>query len=163
MKNQKMEGKIEDFMEDDHRRLDGLFQSFRKIKNDEPEKAKQFFKEFKMGLQRHIVWEEQILFPIFDSKNGLAVSDPGPTAVMREEHKRIKKFLEDMHDKVRVLTFDTDELENGLLDVLGEHNHKEENILYPWIDETLNDEERKETFRKMEELPEEAYKKCCCK
>ena len=32
---------------------------------------KEAFKEFKLGLQRHIVWEEELLFPIWEEKTGM--------------------------------------------------------------------------------------------
>ena len=32
------------------------------------------WKEFKIGLQRHIVWEESVLFPRFEHKTGTSVT-----------------------------------------------------------------------------------------
>ena len=51
---------IFDFMAKDHDRLDGVFLSFRqRVKEKNLADLKPFFREFKTGLQRHIVWEEE--------------------------------------------------------------------------------------------------------
>ena len=72
----------------DHDRLDDLFTKHQQLKRTDFAKAKEYFKEFKFGLQRHIVWEEDILFPLFEEKTGMRGG--GPTAVMRMEHRIIK-------------------------------------------------------------------------
>lgn len=148
------------FMGEDHDRLDGLFNEFAKLSKVDTNKALQFFHDFKIGLQRHIVWEEEILFPLFDEKSGM--SNFGPTAVMRFEHRQIKQFLEEIHDEAASgNVIKIEELKSGLLGVLGPHNDKEENILYPWIDQSLDDGEKDDVFRRMENLPSEKYNKCC--
>lgn len=148
-----------DFMADDHDRLDEIFKKFRKLKNEDIRKAKKFFHDFKIGLQRHIVWEEEILFPLFENKTGM--NDNGPTAVMRMDHRQIKDFLEKIHDRISKGDVPADILEEGLLEVLTEHNNKEENILYPWIDNSVSEKERAEAFKRMQELPAEKYNRCC--
>ena len=50
------------FFEQDHDRLDELFKTFQQLKRSDFAKAKEAFAAFKIGLQRHIVWEESILF-----------------------------------------------------------------------------------------------------
>lgn len=149
---------ILNFMADDHDRLDKIFQEFKNIKNTEKNKARNLFHEFKIGLQRHIVWEEEILFPLFENKTGMP--DTGPTQAMRIEHKQIKDFLERIHNNLGKNT-KTDDSEEGLIEVLTEHNNKEESILYPWIDNSVSEEEKEEAFTKMKNLPPEKYNKCC--
>ena len=72
---------IREFYEQDHDRLDELFKTFQQLKRSDFAKAKEAFKEFKFGLQRHIVWEEDLLFPLWEEKTGM--SEGGPTFVMR--------------------------------------------------------------------------------
>ncbi len=139
---------ISEFMEKDHDRLDAIFSEFRKIHKVSS------FAEFKTGLQRHIVWEEKVLFPFFEEKAGAG----GPTAVMRLEHISIRECLEKIHDSLSVGTASA---ENSLLDALTPHNQKEESVLYPSIDSLASDAERKELFRKMESIPQDDYNKCC--
>lgn len=150
---------ISEYYEADHDRLDELFKQFQQLKRTDYPKAKTFFKEFKNGLQRHIVWEEEILFPIFEQKTGMIGS--GPTEVMRAEHRQIGQHLEAIHDKVRVQDPDSDAEEQALLDVLSMHNRKEEQILYPAIDRSLQDKERIGVFQSMNEVPPEKYATCC--
>src|SRR5215467_13146631 len=128
------------FFQQDHDRLDALFQSFQALKRHDMEKAMEAFKEFRGGLERHIVWEEDLLFPLWEEKTGM--SDGGPTFVMRAEHRRIGQHLEAIHDKVAEQNLESDHEEQVLLDLLSSHNMKEERVLYRSIDEVTTQEER---------------------
>jgi|SRR3989338_582496 len=150
---------ITSYYEKDHDRLDGLFKAYQTLKRTDFDKAKPNFRDFKFGLQRHIIWEEEILFPLFEEKTGMR--NGGPTEVMRMEHREIGAILEAIHEKVKARDPESDSDEQKLLTVLGNHNMKEENILYPAIDRSINDNERKAVFKKMEELPPERYAQCC--
>lgn len=144
---------------DDHVRLDQLLVTYRQLKRVDFDQAKPVFRQFRVGLRRHIVQEERVLFPLFEEKTGM--HDHGPTVVMREEHREIARRLEALHEKVRSRDVESDTEEDVLLEILAAHNHKEENILYPAIDRLLNDEEKAAAFRRMENLPVEAYQACC--
>jgi iron-sulfur cluster repair protein YtfE (RIC family) len=144
---------------DDHDRLDRLFADFRQLKRTDFARARECFKEFKFGLQRHIVWEEQILFPLFERKTGM--TQGGPTAVMRTEHRLIGDRLEAIHQKVRAQDPESDGEDVALLEVLSSHNQKEENVLYPALDRLLSAEELATAFAAMAKVPEEAYRTCC--
>ena len=143
----------------DHDRLEGFFKSFQNLKCTEFPKAKESFKRFHSGLLRHIKWEEEILFPVFEEKTGH--KNEGPTEVMRQEHVQIKAALEAIHDFVRKQDLASEAPENELLRVLASHNEKEEQILYPMIDQVTTPEERNEIFKKMEAIPEDASGSCC--
>jgi iron-sulfur cluster repair protein YtfE (RIC family) len=147
------------FYEEDHDRLDELFKTFQRLKRSDFAKAKEAFKEFKVGLQRHIVWEEDLLFPLWEEKTGM--SEGGPTFVMRHEHRQIGQLLESIHDKVARQELDSDQVEQLLLNVLGSHNMKEERVLYPSIDTVTNEAERETVFRNMKTIPEDRYNACC--
>ena len=144
---------------EDHDRLDGLFAEYRATKRTDPDTARECFKQFKFGLQRHIVWEEQILFPLFERKTGIL--EGGPTAVMRAEHRQIGERLEAIHQNVRARDPETDREEEALLAVLTAHNEKEENVLYPMFDRLATPEEVAGVFDTMAKVPEEAYRTCC--
>jgi iron-sulfur cluster repair protein YtfE (RIC family) len=150
---------ISEFYEQDHDRLDELFKTFQKLKRSDFAKAKEAFKAFKFGLQRHIVWEEGVLFPLWEEKTGM--SEGGPTFVMRAEHRQIGQQLEAIHGKVADHNPDSDQEEQALLDLLGSHNMKEERVLYPAIDQLTSAEERETVFLNMNDIPEERYKLCC--
>ena len=143
--------KIADFMGKDHDRLDGIFKEFQTIKQSNLTGAKRLFADFKAGLERHIIWEEDILFPMFETRTGMY--DSGPTAVMRMEHRQIKGFLAQIQDAISSGNTKTEEFENGLSEVLTAHNNKEESILYPWIDDSISEDERQQSLLRMKNLP----------
>jgi len=147
---------ISTYYETDHDRLDELFRNFQQFKHSDYRKAGEFFKEFKLGLQRHIAWEEEILFPVFEEKTGL--KNGGPTHVMRLEHRQIKSHLEAIHEKVKQNDPGSDSEEQLLLQTLLIHNQKEERILYPAIDSALDESERTKIYRKMDNLLQENYR-----
>ena len=132
---------------EDHERLDVLFHEFQKVKSTERRKASQLFRKFKDGLEQHIVWEEEILFPAFEEKfNHL---HGGPTTVMRLEHQEIRKYLDAIAGNLAKENFETEEDELKLESVLCPHNHEEEGILYPMMDHVFSDQERAGMFLKM--------------
>jgi len=151
--------KISTFFEKDHSRLDSLFKQFQANKSSDFALAKNCFKEFMFGLKRHIVWEEEILFPIFEEKTSM--KDSGPTAVMRFEHDLIKRELDGIHKKVKAGHINTENEEASLLEILVQHNCKEEGILYPAMDQLLTPPEVNMVFEKIEKNLAEQQPACC--
>lgn len=141
---------ISAMFDEDHNRLDALFASFQKLKRTDFAKAKSAFLEFKTGLQRHVVWEEDVLFPLWEKKTGM--TGGGPTIVMRLEHKEIGECLESIHRKVQAQNPESDREEQNLLDLLDRHNMSEEEVLYPAMDRVTSEEERETAFRAMEKI-----------
>ncbi len=130
----------------DHARLDELFHQFQKLKSSDRANAARQFQEFKSGLEQHIAWEEEILFPSFERRFGHL---GGPTEVMRWEHREIRRFLDTIAEALAGNDWDTEVEEVGLNAVLCSHNHKEESILYPMIDQITGDEDRAAIFARM--------------
>jgi iron-sulfur cluster repair protein YtfE (RIC family) len=149
---------ITTYFEQDHDRLDALLTTFHEVKRTDFARAKERFREFKFGLQRHIVWEEDLLFPLWEQHSGIT---EGPTAVMRAEHKRIGAALETLHGKVKQGDPECDAEEQALIALLEAHNLKEERVLYPAIDHAITEEERQSLFLRMQQIPEERYHVCC--
>lgn len=150
---------ITEFYEKDHDRLDEWFKTFQTVKRSDVAKAKDAFKEFKIGLQRHIVWEEELLFPMWEEKTGM--TEDGPTPMMRHEHDQIKQLLDAIHQKVERQDLNTDQEEQALLNLLTSHNRKEERALYPAIDNVTSADERVTIFNSMQSIPEDRYNACC--
>ncbi len=132
----------------DHERLEGLLRQFEGVRETDAAAAQRFFHEFKSGLEQHIAWEEDILFPIFEAKTGLAHG--GPTEVMRFEHRQIKSLLAAIHDKLAGQDASLGPDVTALKEVLSQHNQKEEYILYPATDELLSMAERDDVFAAMQ-------------
>lgn len=150
---------VTQYFEADHDRLDALFTDFQNLKRRDAAAAKEKFKAFLTGLTRHIVWEEDILFPLFEERTGMRNS--GPTEVMRQEHRLIKGHLDAIHEKVRVADPESDDEEAALLDVLKAHNMKEEHILYPAIDQGLDADGVRKVKEAMDAVGPERYASCC--
>ena len=146
---------ISAYFEEDHDRLDELFTSFQSLKGSDFPGAKAAFEKFKIGLQRHIAWEEDVLFPLWEEKTGM--SDGGPTFVMRAEHRQIGERLNAIHAQVAEGSPDSDPDEAALLQLLGAHNMKEERVLYPAIDQVTTPDECRDVFTKLDQIPVERY------
>ena len=59
---------ILEFMSVDHDRLDNKIRMYGTEKLVDIERAENIFLFFKSELERHIIWEEDILFPVFERK-----------------------------------------------------------------------------------------------
>jgi iron-sulfur cluster repair protein YtfE (RIC family) len=146
---------ISKYYEEDHDRLDELFKRFQGFKKTDFNRAHECFEQFKFGLQRHIAWEEEILFPFFEQTVGDAFSRP--VYVMKLEHRQITKLLELIKNKLREGDPNTGKEETELLEFLGNHNRKEEQILYPAIDDAASQEDLESIFSTMHKLPLDKY------
>ncbi len=153
-----MKETISSFYAKDHDRLDELFKEYQAHKKSDYAKAKKAFLEFNQGLRQHIQWEEDLLFPLFEKKT--AMTHCGPTEVMRQEHVEIQERLNQIKGKVHHADPNTDDQERALLGVLGNHNAKEEEILYPMIDQVSDGNEKEELFKKMKNSLIKSN--CCC-
>ncbi|MEQ1655759.1 MAG: hemerythrin domain-containing protein [Nitrospira sp.] len=141
---------ISSMFDEDHERLDVLFKSFQTLKRTDFLKAKRAFLEFQAGLQRHVAWEEEVMFPLWEKKSGM--TGGGPTIVMRNEHREIGDCLESLARKIQAQNPETDREEETLLDLLDRHNMSEEEVLYPEMDHLISAEERETAFRAMEKI-----------
>ena len=126
----------------DHARLDGLFEEACRFAGDgDFARARRSFDEFARGLAHHIRIEERFLFPAFDARLRM----PGPTTVMRQEHRAIEALLAVAHgllaaDEGGMLAREAAELAA----LLRAHNLKEERVLYPRSDAALGEHEQAE-------------------
>lgn len=143
---------ISSFLLDDHQRLDGLFSEFQRQVRQERVSAGETFSRFVGGLERHLEWEEDLLFPLFEQRSGM--TGVGPTAVMRAEHRCFKVLIDRVQDRLNVGS-SLDGLDKQLLDTLTAHNLKEEKLLYPWIDGFLSEEEAGLFIKRMKDRPED--------
>jgi iron-sulfur cluster repair protein YtfE (RIC family) len=143
---------ISSFPSDDHRRLDGLFNQFQRLLAQEAASAGETFSRFMGGLERHIEWEEELLFPQFEQRSGM--TGVGPTAVMRSEHRCFKILIDRMQDRLSAGA-SPDGLDTQLLDALTVHNRREEKVLYAWMDGLLSEEEAGMLINGMKDMPDD--------
>lgn len=141
---------IKKALTEDHDRLDGLLESYQAWKAKDFAKAKDFLMQFTLGLQRHLRWEEIILFPLFEQKTG----QTGLTNTLRVEHEEIREWLAALGKKVEQNETASDDEEKMLMEELGGHNAREEYALYPELDKLLTEEEKAAAFETMAAVPE---------
>jgi regulator of cell morphogenesis and NO signaling len=141
---------INESLTEDHDRLDDLLESFQEWKTKDFAKAKECLMQFTLGLQRHLRWEETILFPLFEQKTG----QTGLTNTLRGEHEEIREWLGSLSQKVEQNEAACDYEEKMLVEELGGHNAREEYALYPELDRLLTDEEKETAFEAMAAVPE---------
>lgn len=121
----------------DHDRLDALEQgAFSARESGDLPAAVELFQEFAVGLRRHIGFEEALLFPAFEDATGTPQTS-GPTAVMRAEHREIEELLGRIAAGMGDLAAFLEPLRAAFHSVLGDHNFKEEHVLYPATDQLL--------------------------
>jgi hemerythrin-like domain-containing protein len=95
--------------------------------------------EFLRRLRRHIEVEEQVLFPVFEQRTGM--TQAGPSKVMRMEHEQMRPILAQMDAAVAVQDGASYErASKALFDILKPHNLKEEQMMYPMLDEAAGED-----------------------
>ena len=127
---------IAQFMTEDHNHCDDLFvEAENAVADQDWPMALETFQRFAHATLRHFTWEEEILFPAFETQAGMA---GGPTYIMRSEHDQMRDALAAMEqaltarDASRFLG-----MSETLLMLMRQHNMKEEGILYPMMDQAL--------------------------
>lgn len=141
---------VSEFLGWDHRRLAGILTEVtRLVGNGAHADAAPLFAEFACGLNWHIDAEEITLFPAFEQKTGVL---EGPTTVLRDEHRQIRSRMDEVAGALKA----GDAAAAGraiaaLDDILGEHNDKEEQVLYPMTDHAMVDgQERDELVNRIQ-------------
>ena len=132
---------ISAFLGEDHKRCDDLYaEAEAAALAGNAKRAASLFAMFHTGMTRHLSMEEDGLFPRLDERMGFA--GQGPTAVMREEHAQMRGLLVRMGEAIQGgdLASFTDGCET-LLILMEQHNMKEEEVLYPMMDQIFAGEE----------------------
>jgi iron-sulfur cluster repair protein YtfE (RIC family) len=135
---------VNQYYTEDHEHLHAALHRFQSLKAGEPDKAAEAFHGFKAGLERHILWEERILFRWYDQQLGHLSNCL--TASLRRDHGQILVYLDEISRKLAQGNVATGDEEGRLETLLRFHNQKEEQALYPAMDQILNDEQRAAVF-----------------
>ncbi len=143
---------ISSYFFEDHREIDALFSRLRREvatamgagASDEALLAESF-RALAERLERHMQWEEEVLFPAVEGK--MPELAHGPGRVMRLEHTDIRAHLRTVRHELATAALDETARQaiRGALrtaeSVLAEHNEKEETVYYPLCDSLLTSEE----------------------
>ncbi len=136
---------VSDYLGWDHARLDVILNDVSRLVGQKAYvDASRAFAEFACGLNWHIEAEETTLFPAFEEKTGIV---QGPTVVLREEHRVIQRCIVEVTSALA--TSDAGTIERAISDLretLGDHNIKEEQVLYPMTDRVMTDAQERDAL-----------------
>lgn len=131
---------ISNFMSAHHKACDEMFAEAEKnVSDNNWDTGLALWKDFSDELLKHFRREEDILFPDFEQATGMT---GGPTQMMLIEHEQMRVLLNEI-DKAGTAK-DKDQflgLTETLMITMQQHNMKEEQILYPMIDQSIPDTE----------------------
>lgn len=131
---------ISDFMQKDHVDIDAIAERATNAAatGDAATMAKEGA-EFLKRLRLHIDQEEKLLFPAFEERTGMR--EGGPSVQMKMEHDDMRPIIEQMHAAVAAKDAATyQRASKALFDILVPHNQKEEQMMYPMLDDTMGAE-----------------------
>jgi iron-sulfur cluster repair protein YtfE (RIC family) len=124
-------------MKNDHRACDESFANMENAVADENwSEAKKLFESFGSDLIHHFDIEEEVMFPAFEARSELAHCNPTPVMIM--EHTQMRQLVKDMQIELDAKNKDKFfGLRETLMMTMQQHNMKEEQMMYPMIDEAM--------------------------
>jgi hemerythrin-like domain-containing protein len=139
--------RLSQILGDDHRDLDEQWERIEATPASELTTRRELFGSFHSDLLRHIVIEEEELFPRMEAAGP---SQRVLVAQLIDEHRRIKELLSQMEREVISGSELFDKLGLELINVLWAHNAREEASAYPWLDSQLSPAQVVEVERRLE-------------
>ncbi len=121
-----------------HRQCDDAFAKLENLVAGNDWSNSGAFDQFFSIMTKHFKAEEDVLFAAIEKKMGGPI---GPTQVMRQEHQQMSVLMNRMKD-----AFAAKDQKKFLsasetwMVIAQQHNMKEEEILYPMMDEVLRDD-----------------------
>jgi hemerythrin-like domain-containing protein len=130
---------VTDCFESDHQRLNGILrQVVNSLRAGAVPVARETCERFRCGIHKHIDAEETVLFPVIEQAYGLAL---GAKTVMGAEHNAIRELIDSLGSMLESASTEvcvSAALE--LSELLVRHDMKEEQILYPMVDQWIGDQ-----------------------
>jgi iron-sulfur cluster repair protein YtfE (RIC family) len=133
---------ITSYMEQDHDLIDGFAaRALQAVSAGDAGTVQREGGEFLRRLRRHIEIEEDVLFPAFEQRTGMVAA--GPSRQMRIEHEMMQPILAGMQQALAAQDgAGFERTVHALLEILEPHNVKEEQMMYPMLDETAGADAR---------------------
>jgi iron-sulfur cluster repair protein YtfE (RIC family) len=147
-----LENSFYDFFHKDHQRIRGIFDHYQDSLAKDKEHSPENLRTLKQSLHRHILWEDRLIFPIFEAESVAYLANS--TKEVRREHGEILNLLSAMTKRLEQKGFSGPE-EAALETLLESHTFKEEHIIYPYIDQHVTRNEREMVFRNMRKIDAE--------
>jgi iron-sulfur cluster repair protein YtfE (RIC family) len=147
---------IAQYMTQDHRACDESFAAMENAVNDEKwDEATKLFNEFQNDLLYHFDMEEEVMFPAFEARSASAHCNPTPVMIMEHAQMReaLKQMREDLVSKNKDHFFG---LSESLMMTMQQHNMKEEQMMYPMVDQAMENENSM-LLEQMKAFPKKDY------
>ncbi len=122
-----------------HRACDDLWAELEGALDDEDEdRIRALWPRFDAAMRDHLAMEEEVLFPALEA--AMNMRGFGPVQVMKMEHGHMRALLDRMAQAALGSEWGAMRDEGDtLLMLIGQHNAKEEGVLYPLLHEQLAD------------------------
>ena len=143
---------LKDYMVADHRACDEEFANMENAVNDENwTGASELLEKFASDLLHHFDMEEKVMFVAFEARSASAHCNPTPVMIM--EHTQMRNVIAELRSNLDAKNKDQFfGLSETLMMTMQQHNMKEEQMMYPMIDEAMVGEEQI-LLDSMKELP----------
>lgn len=128
----------------DHEDLDQRWEEIEATPPDDLAARRRRFDAFRDDLLGHISVEEERLFPL------MQLGGPAERVLvdrLLEEHRRVRDILGDIDRAIAAGVHSLQALGFELVNILGEHNAREEAQAYPWLDGHLTPQQVLEVTR----------------
>lgn len=138
--------RLSELMGDDHHDLDDRLGLLKGLPASDRTTRQVAFDAFRSDLLHHMAIEEEHLFP------RMLELDPSLSGLVRrllDEHRAIKDALDLLGRELALGSGAVEASIFELTNVLGEHNAREEESVYPWLDDHLTSAELVETARRL--------------
>lgn len=156
LKPKESETEISPYFGRDHDEIDALLGYLRRDlaarDADRIESIRGLFDEFDRRLERHIRWEEEILFPAVEERVPMFAFGPGP--VMRSDHVQIRENKAAAHAALAAGSMEkAQEAIEMMVSALVPHNQREESVYYPTSDQVFSLEDRAGILARVRSMP----------
>lgn len=131
---------IQHFYNEDRESLEQLLADFDRVNGNDVAAAREIFAEYRNALERHIRWEEQCLYTVYE---GIAGPKSG-LEFLRADHAEIRELAARLEQELEFGNANVSAMERLLKSALAPHHLKEELTLCPVLDEMLTSAERVE-------------------
>lgn len=137
MTNVELEAGLVSFFEQDHLDCDARWTDVEELLDTaDIETAQVAWQKYDVSMRRHLAMEEEVLFPAFDAKSGMAGG--GPVAEMKIEHRQMIGLLDQVGAAIEADNAqEALDIGDTLLILSQQHNAKEEEVLYPMAETLL--------------------------
>ena len=132
----------------DHKEIETLIKKLDESIDKDYEKMRKAFEQFEWKLEKHLFTEEKAIYTFYeptDISNGYVM-----LPILMKHHNFILNTLSIMRRQVNNGKAPQDHLQ--LKSFLEKHKNYEEREVYPRLDDTLNDEQKKKIITRIREI-----------